>query len=144
MSSSGVNLLFYIVYCTINKVNGKKYIGKHITNDLDDSYLGSGLALKRALVKYGRENFTRSIIAHCQTEQEMNEVEISLITPEVVESQDYYNISTGGQGGCIVLYEGHPLRDKTIAKMRVSFAKSKPKRSEIAKKAASARWNKNT
>lgn len=27
-----------IIYCTTNSVNGKKYVGKHLTNNKDDFF----------------------------------------------------------------------------------------------------------
>lgn len=49
-----------IVYCTTNLVNGKKYIGS--TNEWRKSYLGSGVYIKKALAKYGKENFVRQVL----------------------------------------------------------------------------------
>ena len=42
-----------IVYCTHNKINGKKYIGSHSNDNI--KYLGSGFRLKIAVKKYGKD-----------------------------------------------------------------------------------------
>lgn len=56
--------LINFIYITTNIVNGKKYIGKH-TGYVDDNYLGSGSLLKKAISKYGKQNFRREIIVIC-------------------------------------------------------------------------------
>ena len=48
------------IYKTTNLINGKIYIGKYKGNR--KNYLGSGVILKKAIKKYGIENFTREII----------------------------------------------------------------------------------
>lgn len=89
----------HYIYLTTNKINGMKYIGKHY-GELDDSYLGSGKILKRAIEKYGKENFEKSILSISQTDQENNEKEkyyISLYN--AVSNPLFYNIHEGGLGG---------------------------------------------
>ena len=87
--------MFYTVYKTTNTVNGKYYIGMHQTNDLNDSYLGSGKILKQAIKKYGAENFSKEILYVFDNEQEMRDKEKEL----VVISEDTYNLCDGGKGG---------------------------------------------
>lgn len=58
-------MVFAIIYKTTCLVNGKIYIGQRIIrnqNNLDRWYLGSGTHLKRAVDKYGFDNFQRDII----------------------------------------------------------------------------------
>jgi hypothetical protein len=44
----------YFIYKTTNLLNGKYYIGMHVTNQIDDGYLGSGKYLNNAIKKYGK------------------------------------------------------------------------------------------
>ena len=90
---------FYVIYQITNNLNGKIYIGKHKTNNLDDDYFGSGKFLKRAQKKYGLENFTKTILFYLQNEDEMNLLEKMVVTKEVCDRDDVYNINTGGDGG---------------------------------------------
>ena len=70
------NYKYYYVYITTNLVNGKKYIGLHKTDILDDNYLGSGRIFLRALKKHARKNFSKEIIEFCNNEEELKEREI--------------------------------------------------------------------
>jgi anti-sigma28 factor (negative regulator of flagellin synthesis) len=90
--------MIHIVYETTNLVNGRKYIGKHSTNDINDGYLGSGNLLFKAVKKYGKENFVRTILKEFNTEEEAYLYEEMLITSEIVKNNMYYNIREGGNG----------------------------------------------
>lgn len=90
------------IYITTNHVNNKKYIGKkkYDKKSAWKSYLGSGIILKKAIEKYGRENFSKEIIEECYSKEELNEREIYWINYyNAVKSEDFYNISSGGDGG---------------------------------------------
>jgi group I intron endonuclease len=89
----------YTIYQIINTINSKIYIGKHQTNDIDDGYMGSGKNLKRAIKKYGIENFVKEVVYVFDSEEEMNYKEAELVTEEFCLREDTYNICVGGQGG---------------------------------------------
>ena len=90
---------YHIVYKTTNLSNGKFYIGKHSTNDLNDGYLGSGSLLQLAIKKHGRKQFSREIVGTFESESEAYEMERTLVTEKLVASQDCYNLKVGGEGG---------------------------------------------
>jgi group I intron endonuclease len=87
--------LYYTIYRTTNKINGKFYIGKHQTKNLNDGYMGSGKLLKRAIKKYGVDNFTKEILFIFDNEEDMNSKEKEL----VVLGESSYNLCEGGNGG---------------------------------------------
>jgi len=90
-----------VIYITTNLINGKKYIGKDEKND--SNYFGSGIHLTRSVKKYGKENFKKEIIEHCNTSEELNEKEIYWIDfYKACESEQFYNIAKGGDGGNII------------------------------------------
>ena len=89
--------MFY-VYQITNNINGKKYIGAHATDDVDDGYMGSGVLLKRAIKKYGVENFSKVILSVHSSMEDMYSEEAKLITEDMINSTEYYNLKLGGQG----------------------------------------------
>lgn len=99
--------LFGYIYETVNLVNGKKYIGKRVSNKfLGNKYLGSGTHLHNAIVKYGKENFTVKLIEEIKDFKNkaarlkyLSEREIYWINiKNAVNSKNYYNIAAGGDG----------------------------------------------
>lgn len=88
----------YFIYLTTNLVNNKKYIGQH-KGFINDNYLGSGIQIKKALEKYGKNNFKREILEICQ-EHELDEKEKFWINYyDAFNSDQFYNLSEGGQNG---------------------------------------------
>lgn len=91
--------MYYFVYLVTNKINNKKYIGQHATDNINDSYLGSGVNIKKAIKKYGKENFSREILAFAKNQKELDLLEIELIEKyNAVNDPDFYNLAEGGLG----------------------------------------------
>jgi hypothetical protein len=86
----------YIIYKTTNLVNGKFYIGRHKTKNIEDGYLGSGKVFRSALKKYGEENFSREILHRCKSENEMHLAEKIFV---VLDPEVSYNVARGGPRG---------------------------------------------
>ena len=58
------------IYLTTCLANGKIYVGRHELNG-DKKYIGSGELFKRAVKKYGKENFKRKILRLCYSLHEL-------------------------------------------------------------------------
>ena len=121
--------MHHFIYKTTNLINGKYYIGVHSTNDLNDGYLGSGLALKDAIQKYGKENFRREIIEFFDNSIDAFKKEMEIVNEAFLLLEETYNLKIGGSGGYIGkdFYERYSLErqgyrhsDEVIEKMRQS------------------------
>jgi group I intron endonuclease len=102
----------YTVYQTTNLVNGKIYIGKHQTINPNDSYLGSGRAIAKALKIHGRSNFKKDVLFDFDDEASMNLKEAELVTEEFVSRRDTYNLGVGGEGGAHFKGKKHSIETK--------------------------------
>lgn len=106
--------LKYIVYITINRCNGKFYIGVHKTNpDVFDGYIGCGIyrqsdagrrikgrPFATAVKKYGYQNFKRTTLAIFPNNEYGKEaayaLEAQIVTRELIKSKQCYNAQPGG------------------------------------------------
>jgi len=87
------------VYMTICLLNNKKYIGKCEQQETSD-YLGSGKLIRRAISKYGKENFHKIILERYSTREECCIGEKMWIDRfNACNSDEFYNIAEGGCGG---------------------------------------------
>lgn len=102
-----------------NQINGKKYIGQHKSQNINDSYMGSGIILKKAFKKYGKKHFKKTLLEKCYSLEEMDKKEIYYIKIfNAVLSPYFYNLASGGS----VHLEFLPLekRKSFIERMRES------------------------
>jgi group I intron endonuclease len=117
--------IYYYLYEVTNLVNGKTYIGQHITDDLEDGYMGGGLALGRAIKKYGKENFKKEVLIFARSAESLNLLEMMAVTLEFCERRDNYNLREGG---------GSKGRLCSETRKKISIAKSGPRNHNYGKK----------
>jgi hypothetical protein len=116
------------IYKITNLVNNKIYIGKDTTSD--PNYFGSGLIIRKAIKKYGLENFIKKVIDETEDYKELSKKEISWIKKlNSTNKKIGYNISTGGDGGDTL--SNHP--DLDLIKEKIS--KNSPKKGKTYEEA---------
>lgn len=99
-----------IVYIVINKINGKKYIG-YTTKTLEErkrTHLYKSKCIsnkhyfylfKKALRKYGIDNFDWKVLDTCNSIEDCCNKEIYYINKYKTISPNGYNLTKGGNGG---------------------------------------------
>jgi len=114
-------------------MNGKIYIGQDIHNN--PNYLGSGRYFKRALEKYGKENFKKEILCECSSLKELNEAEIFWIKELDAQNPEIgYNIANGGRSGFTGYHSEETKKKMSIlAKNRIRKPHSEETKKKIAK-----------
>lgn len=106
------------VYIITNLINNKKYIGLSTNKkkSLRKTYYGSGKLIKKAIEKYGKNNFTKEIVKEFENEKDCREYERYLIQESnAVQSELYYNLAPGGYGGSS---KGRILSEEQKQRMR--------------------------
>lgn len=133
----------FTVYKVINLVNGKYYIGVHKSNNANDDYMGSGPLIKKAINKYGRENFKKEILFEYDNETDAYSKERELLDG-IWSDSNCYNLNEGGKGSwsyinSIGMHKGdnnvmrNPLMVKEIVKNRLEKGSyHTPKRKEAS------------
>ena len=91
------------IYETVNKVDGRKYIGrKSYSSNYGGGwqvYLGSSKSLKQDIETHGVECFERRIIEECDTYEELQQRELYWqLHYKVKEDPQYYNITYANEG----------------------------------------------
>lgn len=105
----------YSVYKIISKITNEYYIGVHKTNNLNDTYYGSGIIIKRKIKKYGKDNFQKIILSVFDSQEEAFNEEKKLLK-ENLSNPMCLNIANGGQGGSN--FTGKHHSEETKEKLR--------------------------
>ena len=90
------------IYKTTCIPTGKIYVGKHefsLDKRRTSTYLGSGIILRKAVKKYGKESFKREILKICYSINQLNGYETYYIKKfKATDPEIGYNIALGGYG----------------------------------------------
>lgn len=134
---------YFFIYETTNALNGKKYRGVHVTKKLEDGYIGSGVLLKKAIAKYGKQNFTRKILEMFDSKEEAYSAERNYVDEKWIASQKTYNLKLGGMGGSSVgrvFSDTHKARISTSRKGKsAGWTQNKEQAKEVGKKISEAK-----
>ena len=136
--------MIYLIYKITNLLDNKVYIGAHATTDINDGYMGSGKYLKRAIVKYGIDNFKKEILFVFSNKNKMFAKEAEIVTEDFITTANTYNIKPGGSGGnpgIIGAFSGKKHSEKSKEKIRQSALKQITTESK-RKKCSSNNWAK--
>jgi hypothetical protein len=109
--------MHHLLYKTTNLINNKYYYGIHSTENTNDSYLGSGVLMLRAIKKHGKENFKREILNTFETRKEAMVAEHAIVDPD---DENSYNLDVGGLGLSVKRSDA-VCRKISEAKMGVKF-----------------------
>lgn len=90
--------MYGYIYKTTNLINEAIYIGRHKAEKFEpEKYIGSGTVFRRALEKYGIENFKCELLDTAETKEELNDKERYWIAKYKKDCPErMYNITIGG------------------------------------------------
>lgn len=110
------------IYFIRNLENGKTYVGQHTTKNLNDGYFGSGKYLRKAIVKYGKENFNFGIVCFVDLKEDLNEAEKFFIAIYETFGKRGYNLTEGGDSSG---FKHSPETIKKLKEIKIGFRHSK-------------------
>lgn len=104
--------IVYTVYKVTNSMNGKFYVGVHKTSNPNDSYLGSGEQIKRAIRKYGRSSFIKQVLHEYDSAAAAYAREAEIVNESFIKDPMTYNMYIGGFGKGIEVANANGLNNK--------------------------------
>lgn len=98
--------MYGYIYETKNLITNKFYIGQHKCSYFDPNYLGSGTYIARSISKYGKENFTVTLLEKCISQKHLD-IKEQYYIKEYSDKYGWdkiYNITTGGRKNNVWAY----------------------------------------
>lgn len=107
--------MFHYIYKTIDK-NGKYYIGRHSTHNLDDEYMGSGVWVRK---RKDKTNLKKIIIEFCDSFDDLLIKEQIYITQHIDDpyNMNFNNSSVGAATGLLNISHRVDVKEKTRKRM---------------------------
>ncbi len=122
------------IYRTTCKVNGRQYIGQSRAKGKPEYYLGSGVALTKAIAEHGRDNFTKEILSYHEDQMALDAAEVAAISEHRSKGLDLYNRRIGGSGAIDPKPEDHYCYGKKLPEStRAKIAEKTRERAAIRK-----------
>lgn len=130
---------FGIIYKVTNKVNGKIYIGQTIVGlaKRKEGHINDALANRdnnyfhNSISKYGKENFKWQVIEHCDSKEELDEMEFHYIKQFRSFGSGGYNLTLGGGG--MLGYKITEEHRHNLSKSHIGYKHTKEQRTKISK-----------
>jgi hypothetical protein len=107
--------MFHYIYKTIDK-NGKYYIGRHSTNNLEDGYMGSGVWVKKHKDK---TRLKKIIVEFCETFDDLLQKEQKYINEHIDDphNMNFNNSSSGWAFGHLNIAHRKDVKEKLRSRM---------------------------
>lgn len=110
--------MHYLIYKITNLINDKIYIGAHVTDNINDGYMGSGTYIKKAINMYGVDKFKKEILYVYDNKNDMFNKEREIVNETFIKQKNTYNAKVGGTGG-------YSAENKEEWKQNISIAQKK-------------------
>jgi len=121
----------FYVYKITNTINGMLYIGSHY-GKLKDSYIGSGLAISRAIEKYGKEVFKKEIIEVVDSKELLLIREAFWLTKfDCANNPAFYNLTNVAGGG--FMSDGKTKEEKNIIREKQEIGRRAKRQQTVQK-----------
>lgn len=88
--------MYHYLYKIVNNVSGEYYYGVHSTENLNDSYFGSGSRLKNNIKIFGKDNFTKTILEFFPDRSSLMREEKRIVNEEMLKDPKCLNVILGG------------------------------------------------